>query len=238
MIIDKYRPHILCLSETEMTSPDFDLEKLYINDFEIILPLSHDSLLKSRVLIYIHSSIIYKVRKDLMCPSVQSIWLEIKPDKKKFLLCLFYNEFTGLWHNSDDLYYQQIRMNNFLDQWSSAVNGSPNLNPPETIIVGDFNLDQFKINDESYKYHSMLEDLEIFSICEGFSQLVPIDQPTRKAMKFNSNSNSYHLEESCIDLIFSNYPAHVSDTSLTFLGTSDHCMTQITRYAKNVPQFT
>ena len=89
MSLKKYSPHIIGISEANLLK-NHDISEVQIAEYELITSTTMDniSLQYSRVVVYKHSSIISKVRKDLMSPDFSSIWLECGlPNKRKFLVC-------------------------------------------------------------------------------------------------------------------------------------------------------
>ena len=88
-VVKKYSPHIIGISEANLLK-NHDISEVQIAEYELITSTTMDniSLQYSRVVVYKHSSIISKVRKDLMSPDFSSIWLECGlPNKRKFLVC-------------------------------------------------------------------------------------------------------------------------------------------------------
>ena len=95
-VVSRYSPHILGISEANLLQRH-DLSEVQIEDYELILTMDNANLEYSRVVVYKHSSIIGKVRKDLMSPQFSSVWLECGlPRKRKFLVCNLYREWQYL----------------------------------------------------------------------------------------------------------------------------------------------
>ena len=97
-LIDKYKPHILGLSEANLHS-HHDLNNVQYPDYTLhTCPTINNPQLKvSRVVVYTHSSLVVKLRPDLMNNSISAIWLEVGlPRKSKILVCNVYREWQYL----------------------------------------------------------------------------------------------------------------------------------------------
>ena len=92
-VVSNLHPHVLGISEANFKR-GHSLEDVQIHDYDLILSktLQNDILGVSRVVCYMHQSMVGKVRNDLMSDSFSSIWLELGlPRKKKFLVCQLYS---------------------------------------------------------------------------------------------------------------------------------------------------
>ena len=86
-IVNKYHPHILGLSEANFHSYH-DRDKVQLPDYTLHTcpTLDNPELKVSRVVVYTHSSLVVKLRPDLMDHSISSIWMEIGlPGRSKIL---------------------------------------------------------------------------------------------------------------------------------------------------------
>ena len=91
-VVSRYTPHILGISEANLLG-SHDINEVQIANYELVTSLTMDNinLNYSRIVVYKHSSIISKIRRDLMSPEFSSVWLECGlPRKKKFLMCNLY----------------------------------------------------------------------------------------------------------------------------------------------------
>jgi hypothetical protein len=92
------------------------------------------------VVVYKHTSLVAKVREDLMSDSFSSIWLEVGfPGRTRFLVYNIYRDWQYLGqddHSSLDISEQLARWIIFLEQWERALDTGR-----ECIVMGDFNLD-------------------------------------------------------------------------------------------------
>ena len=93
-VVSDLHPHILGVSEANLLL-HHDQTLVQLEDYDIHLPLTlnNPNLKASRVITYIHKSIIAKSRPDLMSDTISSIWLEVGlPRHKRFLVCQTYRE--------------------------------------------------------------------------------------------------------------------------------------------------
>ena len=127
--------------------------------------MDNDNLQVSRVVVYKHTSLVAKVREDLMSDKISSIWTEVGfPGRKKFLVCNIYREWQYLGqtdHSSLDISEQLARWIEFLEQWERALDTGK-----ECIVMGDFNLDflTFHRNDlpsssQAHRLKPLVEEL-------------------------------------------------------------------------------
>ena len=93
-VIARHRPHLLGISEANLhKNHSFDNCKIEEYDLITCKTMDNVNLQVSRVVVYKHSSLVAKVREDLMNDSFSSIWLEVGfPGRKKFLVCNLYRE--------------------------------------------------------------------------------------------------------------------------------------------------
>ena len=125
-----------------------DLDDVQLKDYDLILSktIENEELKISRIACYKHSSMVGKVREDLMSSSFSSIWLELGlPGKKKFLVCQLYREWQYMGQadrDSRSIPQQMVRWLMFLEQWERAL-----ASEKEVIVLGDVNLDHLKFDD-------------------------------------------------------------------------------------------
>ena len=126
-VVKKYSPHVIGISEANLLK-NHDINEVQIAEYELITSTTMEniSLQYSRVVVYKHSSIISKVRKDLMSPDFSSIWLECGlPNKRKFLVCNLYREWQYLGQGNDnaskDIQQQLSRWIIFIDQFEQTL---------------------------------------------------------------------------------------------------------------------
>ena len=106
-------------------------ENCYIEGYDLLTShmINNDDLNVSRVVVFVHESIVAKVRDDLMSDDFSSIWLEVGfPGTAKILLCNLYREwqYIGQADNSSLNVHEQLnRWITFLEQWEKALDSIP-----------------------------------------------------------------------------------------------------------------
>ena len=102
--ISSYHPHVIGISESNFFK-HHQTEDVQLQDYKFIPSntLDNDQLNVSRVVVYLHNSVVGKVRHDLMNDKFSSIWLEVGlPRQKKILIiCNAYREWQYLGQKDD-----------------------------------------------------------------------------------------------------------------------------------------
>ena len=120
-IIEKYKPHVLGLSEANLRKDD-DISDVQLSDYNLhTCPTIHNPEHGvSRVVVYTHKSLIVKPRPDLMNPWISAVWLEVGlPRRHKFLVCNAYREWgypNQTDRSSHSINAQKDRWSLFLDK--------------------------------------------------------------------------------------------------------------------------
>ena len=87
-LVEKYRPHILGLSESNQFS-HHDLSNVKLQEYTLhICPtILNPDLSVSRGVVYTHQSLVVKLRPDKMDQRISAIWLEVGlPRRRKILV--------------------------------------------------------------------------------------------------------------------------------------------------------
>ena len=140
-LISDHHPHLLGISEANLHK-DHCIDNCKIQDYDLITcnTMRNENLNISRVVVYKHTSIVAKLREDLMSDKFSSIWLEVGfPGRTRFLVCNLYREWQYMGqadHSSLDITEQFSRWVIFLEQWEKALDTGK-----EVVVMGDFNLD-------------------------------------------------------------------------------------------------
>ena len=148
-IINEYRPHLFGLSEANFYKQN-DASNVNIPDYEIYtcLSIQNPQLNISRVVVYVHKSVVVKPRPDLMSDQFSSIWLEAGlPNQRKILICNAYREWgllNQVGNNSRSNELQLMRWEIFINQWQQALSEGK-----EVICMGDMNIDHLKWNSNN-----------------------------------------------------------------------------------------
>ena len=229
-LISDYHPHLLGISEANLHK-NHCLDNSKIVDYELITckTLENINLRVSRVVVYKHTSLVAKIREDLMSDKFSSIWLEVGfPGRTKILVCNLYRDWQYLGqvdHNSLDISEQMLRWTIFLDQWEKALDTGM-----ECVVMGDFNLDfltfyssDLPCNSQSYRLKPLVEELFARIVPHGVKQCVV--EPTRQGRVGQADSGLDHL--------WTNYPGKMSQIYTKYNG-SDHKVIMGTRFAKLV----
>ena len=224
-IVNDLHPHILGLSEANLLA-NHDLEDVQIQDYELYTcpTLTNPDIQASRIVVYKHSSLIGKLRPDLMSDEFSSIWLEIGyPRQKKFLVCQFYRDWQFLnqaTKSSKTDAAQLTRWLTFLDQWERAL-----ATGLECHVLGDCNIDAQTFNrpdiastPHNAKLRPMVEKLFERIFPHGVSQMV----------------TSVTRQNSILDHYYCNKPSKLSQVQTENRGGSDHKLIMATRYSKAI----
>ena len=76
-VVSTYRPHILGISEANLKRIH-NIGDVQLPEYDLIVSktMDNDQLQASRVVCYLHHSLVGKVREELMSDQFSSIWLE------------------------------------------------------------------------------------------------------------------------------------------------------------------
>ena len=92
-IVQSHSPHILGVSETEIENNNFDVDKLKVPGYDLILPKSWNNGDKTRVVVYVKKSFQYEHLDMLESNSIQSIWIRGHfKNSKNIYFCHAYRE--------------------------------------------------------------------------------------------------------------------------------------------------
>ena len=170
--ISDHHPHLIGISEANLHK-DHCIDNCKIADYDLITckTMDNENLQISRVVVYKHTSLVAKVREDLMSDKFSSIWLEVGfPGRTKFLVCNLYREWQYLGqddHSSLDISEQLARWIIFLEQWERALDTGK-----EVIVMGDFNLDFLSFHKTDLSSSSQAVRLKPL-VYELFARVVP-----------------------------------------------------------------
>ena len=181
------------------------------------------SLKTSRVVVYKHTSLVAKVREDLMSEWFSSIWLEVGfPGRRKFLVCNLYREWQYMGQgdaSSLDMSEQLARWIILLEQWEKALDSGK-----ECVVMGDFNLDFLSFNSsQACRLKPLIDELLVRVVPHGVRQCVV--GPTRQGRMGQVDSG--------LDHVWTNTPGKMSPIYTKYFG-SDHKVIMGVRYASMV----
>ena len=196
-LLKEHTPHMLGLSECDLTRDNIDEKCLKIPGYNILFPSSWTHHGFARVVVYVKKSFKYEQILDLQDDQIQTIWIKGGYQKSKnIFFCHGYREhLTGQGTGA-----QQRYMNTFLGQWESATQYGSSSEPNETHVCGDMNIDVLRGRWLEADYHLVSLSRMIKSVCDmnNFHQLV--QDVTR--IQYNSVANTTSI--SCIDHIYTN----------------------------------
>ena len=229
-IISKHRPSILGISESNyFHNHDWDSVQIENYSFITAKTLQNPDLKVSRVCVYLHNSMVGKIREDLMDDTFSSIWLEVGlPQKRKILICNLYREWAYMRQEnpalSREISAQENRWSGFLNQWERAL-----AEDKEVICLGDVNInhnewtrEDLPPNNSTKKQKKMIDALFTRILPHGVSQLV------------TGSTRVRNDQESGIDHFYSNQPDKLSPIQTMTCGGSDHKLFGATRYATSI----
>ena len=230
-IVNQHRPHVVGISESNFFK-EHDREQVQIENYKFITAktLENPQLNVSRVCVYLHNSLVGKVRHDLMDDTFSSIWVEVGlPNKRKILIANVYREW-GYMRQADssisrDLSEQLKRWTTFLGQWERALHENK-----EVLVTGDINLNHLEWTKENLPPNNQTKKLRPL-ITELFTRIIPlgVSQLVTGATRVFPNQ-----PDSGLDHFFSNYPNKLSPVQVIDNGGSDHKLLLATRYAKSI----
>ena len=222
----EHHPHIFGISESNLHK-GHDLQDVQLQDYELVISktMDNDQLEVSRVVCYLHSSIVGKVRHDLMSDQFSSIWVEVGlPGRTKFLVCQLYREWRYLGQpnrgiHSSTLQEQMRRWVIFLDQWEQAL-----ATGKEVLVLGDINLDHIKF-DKAGGLQPLVDTMVEKIYPSGVVQCV------KTATHFWPGQTP-----SGLDHIYTNVPDKLGQAQVKICGSSDHRLVMITRHSRIMKQ--
>ena len=178
---------------------------------------------------YKHTSLVAKVREDLMSDKFSSIWLEVGfPGRSKILVCNLYREWQYLGqtdHSSLDISEQLVRWIIYLEQWEKALDTGK-----EVVVMGDFNLDfltfhrpDLSSSSQAFRMKPLVEEMFARVVSHGVKQCVV--GATRQGRVGQADSGLDHL--------WTNTPGKMSQIYTKYNG-SDHKVIMGVRFAKMI----
>ena len=228
-LIRDHSPHIFGISECELRKP-FNVEKLKLPGYDILLPKSWNSQGFARVIVYVKKTLSYVQVDDLQEEDVQSVWLKggFKNGKSMYF-CHFYREHTSTLGSS--LASQRLYLQKLLQQWETACHFNNPNDHNELHIAGDMNIDVLYGRWLAPGYHLLSLARMVETSCTNCNLIQLVKGPTRK--QFNSIANT--MSQSCIDHIYTNAKYRCSDPAIISFGGSDHDLVSYVRFSKEPP---
>ena len=210
---------LMAVSEVDISKTSFYYDELYkIKDYELTYPPSWQNIGKTRILLYMKTSLVphIKIRPDLSPPQQPIIWVQIMTTPAIFT-SFVYREWTD-WTGDKSTPGQVLRL-------TEAFIKAKVPSSRETIWTGDFNIQEEKLStaDEADCLSTKLKD---FMLEEGLEQLVK--EPTRERVVNGT------LQQSTIDLILSSRKENITDIKVHKMSNSDHSIVSFNRKSSEV----
>ena len=220
MLLNKYNIHLLGTSETNQLKDDVIQTNDINYNFE---PCFNYSESKTRLGVFIHKSLTYKIRRDKMKKlKMPTVWIELKTSVSNILVINVYREFKMYLpksqraeaHKSNSLKAQFERFNEFVHAWENAMTEYD-----EVWVLGDMNLDLSKIrkdpNSDKKDFLRLIDD-RVFTTS------------TKQLIDGHTWVRDNGLQSSCIDHIYTNSNSYIGVT-ITDCNISDHKMVSVVR---------
>ena len=196
-IITTNKIDILCLQETELES-DYPTNILSFRGFNLETEINKT---KIRTGIYIKETISYTRRTDLEKEDSHIVIIDLN-DRKKTRVINIYPAFSPP---------QGLTQKTFFEHQLSVLNLATN---PNTIIIGDLNLDYNKKHDVTYSHFNYFNALEALIEKFNLTQIVNFDTWSRVI--------SNQVKSSCIDHIYINNPTSINNLKYLTPPFGDH----------------
>ena len=203
-------------SVSEVDIEDFDEQKPFsIEGYNTYFPLQRIGSNTKRLLCFAKVGLEVKQRNDLMSSLLSTVWLEIKGNNQKVLVCVMYREFNDLTKMGPLSIDEQVdRLKIFHLQVEQASKEGL------ILVIGDMNIDIE--NWENSRYY-------LKKVAEEYQSL--LGECGLKLIKFGITWSRFHKNgnflRSSIDHALTNKPKYVNDYSKIAIDYSDHSMISV-----------
>ena len=147
-----------------------DIKDVEISGYSFFWDKGRENAIRknSRCCLYVRNDLNCKIREDLMKDTTPEIWMEIgEPRKRRSLLCVYYREFSEwnqrMWTNSIKCQTER------LEEWLETVEEQLE---KELWLIGDFNFDLNRKDDNSYSRKSLSQLAFQELIGRGMTQMI------------------------------------------------------------------
>ena len=235
-IIKTHKPMVLGLGEAQFKI-EHVLDEVQQPGFTLHLDKCKESLGVSRCAVYTHNPLVVKRQDDLETEGLATVWLQLGlPHQKAILVMCGYQQWRLLEQPdggaaSSSVPSQRKRWGGILSQWERALGEDR-----EVIVVMDANIDSLTwssdnlpVNHSNVKLKPLIDDLFEKILPHGVSQLVQVPTHAQQGRATK-----------CLDHLYTNNPAKLSEVSAEFTGMSDHKIIKVKRYSKSfkeVPRY-
>ena len=192
---------------SEVDIENFDEKKPFsIHGYRTFFPLERPCTTTKRLICFVKDNIEVKQRNDLMSELFSSVWLEVRANSQKILICTLYQEFSDLTKKEKMSMKQQIeRWKIFQSQVSKASK--------EGLIlgIGDMNIDLEKLEESSYYQKKFAEEYQLL-----------IGECGLDLLNFGITWSRNQHVSSALDHAFINKPLSVHSYHKEWIDYSDH----------------
>ena len=198
-IVEDNKIDILCVQETEVIK-DYPIELLTFRNFNYENEMND---LKSRCGIYVRNNVSYVRRTDLEVKNMHIVIIDINNTKKHRIITIYRPFNPQITISQKEFFEQQLQI--------LKANITPN-----TLVLGDFNLDQRKNFDPQYGHKLYFESLRNAFEQHGLIQAVTFDTWSRVINNV--------VKSSIIDHIYLKDPTEITNISSITPPFGDHIL--------------
>ena len=236
LFIEKYKPHLVAISEADLHSPNstkrvtkFSKEEIFetlkIDGYTILLPDTWSLYNQARIIVFASHEINIKQREvPESVRELPNITLEVgRGRERKSLINFFYREWTNGINGDDSTEGQIERFADQVNYWRVLSSENKDL-----MLLGDANYCALSCTKSDYPTHmrTIANLATDFFLQESLCQLINV--PTRTELKGNQ------VEKSCLDHIVTNVPGKCFNTEVKAAGHSDHLAVMTTKLSKEI----
>ena len=230
-LINQEKPHLIGISECELSRKVHDLNTLKIQGYHLLLPKSWEVYDKARVVVYVKKSLEFEHLEDLEDKDLQTIWIKASfKNARKVFYCHQYREHGSTLGNS--LAAQRLALSEMIKQWEAALKYGNPVETNEVHLVGDMNVDSYMERWLDPTYSLVTLGRMIFDFCNANNFQQVVNQITR--IQFNSVEQQF--SSSCIDHVYCNARYRITPVRVISFGSSDHDALLYCRLSKEPKQ--
>ena len=235
LVVSKHKPEVIGVSEVNFKRDDDNIDedklnylttdqlkrKLYIPDYNVILPESWNQHGVARVVVFVKEDLQCKIKHPSQPTShLQSITLKLGYGRSKtHFFNFYYREWTN-WVRGDRT-HQEEDLDSLLDIWRECTE-----NQSDFVAMGDMNICAKKMSDPNYVHAGLASKLSDFLLEENCSQLIDDYTRIRKV--------GQEIQRSALDHVTINCPGKVSKPKIFGVGNSDHMGTMMTKTSREI----
>jgi hypothetical protein len=205
---------ICSLSEVDIKY--FDEKKPFsIDGYKTYFPLERLGTSTKRLICLVKVGVEAKQRDDLMSKSLSNVWLEIKGENQKVLICTIYREFNDLTGKGPMTIHQQFEKLHILHSQIEKASKEGLV-----LVIGDMNIDLEKWEDDPNYYQKKQAEVYQSLIGECCLEVINFGMTWERVQNGN-------LITSAIDPALTNKPSSIESYQKTEIEYSDHDMISV-----------